>query len=417
MSSGNLVKPKDASHFFWNDSLDPDQFASARYRVTSHFSGEDTAIGMAMEQSASTLDIAGFVTQDMLEHSTIRIKDVRELSETLTASGVPDFHLNTEVYNEGNRQGWRSYLVELAVPAWLLNGKPAQLLNVLVGELPRLGFLTTFRLVDVQLPPGFGPGPSFGRAGILGLLNKDKGPILCRAMRPGVGLDVETMAALNLETLRGGFHLVKDDELIEFSDNAAFRKHALRMIRARDEAIQETGEKKLYIANLFCEPQELTQRWETALELGVDAVLVAPFIQGLGVLPYLARQAEVPVLAHNSFADLLTRNRTWGIDDEVICHWIRHLGGDWFVTPGTFAAAEMDIEKCRSLMSVATRNEGGLRDMMPNLQGGKHPGGLRGYIDAVGDRSFMLIVANWIDSHPDGLLQGAKEFRQALDDL
>ena len=57
MSSGNLVKPKDTSHFFWHDGLDPDQFVTALYSVTSHCSGEDTAVGMAMEQSASTLDM------------------------------------------------------------------------------------------------------------------------------------------------------------------------------------------------------------------------------------------------------------------------------------------------------------------------------------------------------------------------
>ncbi|MBT8146682.1 MAG: hypothetical protein KJN90_07495, partial [Gammaproteobacteria bacterium] len=377
--------------------------------------GEDTAIGMAMEQSASTLEITGFVTQDMLEHSTIRVKSFEALPESLHQSGVGNFHLETEVYGAGSNRTQNSFLIELAVPVWLINRKPAQLLNVLVGELPRLGFLTGFQLAGVELPDSFGPGPAFGSQGILGLLDKTQGPVLCRAMRPGVGLDMETMAALNYEALVGGFHLVKDDELIEFSDTAAFRNHLVQMLNARDEAMQVTGEKKLYIANLFCEPGELNERWECALELGADAVLVAPFIQGMGVVPYLARQAEVPILAHNSFVDLLTRNTAWGIDDEVICHWLRHLGGDWFVTPGTFAAANMDLEKCRSLMTIATRAEGEIKPMMPNLQGGKHPEGLASYINAVGDRDFMLIVANWIDSHPDGLQQGARIFREALD--
>jgi len=416
MSSGNLVIPANTRPFWWSDELDKSEHIVATYRVTTQCSGEDAAIGMAMEQSASTLTIQGYVEADMLRGWSIRICDVKPVSSSRPSSVVDSYFLNTEVYS-ANDAPLGCFDITLAIPSCLLKGKPAQLLNVLVGELPRLGFLTSFRLKDVTLPAAFGPGPAFGRQGILKLLGKTKGPLLCRAMRPGVGLDLDTMACLNRDVLVGGFHLVKDDELLCFKDTHQFKAHLQAMISARDEAMQITGEPKMYLANLFCEPDELQQRWDLVCELGADGVLVAPFIQGLGVLPWIARQRKIPVIAHNSFEDMLTRNGAWGIDDAVICHWLRHLGADWFVTPGTFASRAMNAESAKKLIAAAIGEDNDLRSMMPNIQGGKHPGGLADYHQAVGNEDYMLIVANWVDSHPKGMMFAAREFRAAIDAL
>lgn len=415
MSSGNLIIPANIQPFLWQDDLDPADYIFASYRVCATCSGENAALGMAMEQSASTLNIPGYVHADMVSGWSIRIHRVTEVHGDTNSEVVEPFFLSTEVYNVADKHRSHCYDVELAVPRWLLGNKPVQLLNVLVGELPRLGFLTRFRLTDVGFPSAFGPGPAFGRRGVLDLLGQDSGPLLCRAMRPGVGLDTQTMRTLNRDVLAGGFHMVKDDELIQFDDLATFEHHLRAMLGARDEAMDISGERKLYIANLFCEPGELQQRWDLACELGVDGVLVAPFIQGLGILPWIARQRRMPVIAHNSFGDFLTRNREWGIDENVLCRWVRHLGGDWFVTPGTFATDGFDDAACRRLMDVAAGEEHGLNAMMPNIQGGKHPGGLPTYRAAVGDSDFTLIVANWVDSHASGLKAAAREFREALE--
>ncbi len=416
MSSGNLIIPADIQPFLWHDDLNPSDYILASYRVCATCSGENAALGMAMEQSASTLSIQGYMEADMVVGWTIRIRQVAEVHDSSNEEVVKPFFLNTEVYAVADKHRSHCYDIELAVPCGLLGNKPVQLLNVLVGELPRLGFLTSFRLTEVIFPSPFGPGPAFGRRGILDLLGKERGPLLCRAMRPGVGLNTATMRTLNRDVLIGGFHMVKDDELIQFNDLAAFESHLRSMLAARDEAMDITGEQKLYIANLFCEQGELQERWELACALGVDGILVAPFIQGLGVLPWLAKQGQMPIIAHNSFSDFLTRNRHWGIDDTVLCRWIRHLGGDWFVTPGTFAADDIDLAASRKLMHIAAGEDHGLKGMMPNIQGGKHPGGLPTYRAAVGSSDFTLIVANWVDSHPEGLQAAARIFREALGD-
>ena len=404
MSSGNMPRAQHPDLFRWNATLDPRDYIRARYRVTSIHEGDATSLAMAMEQSCATTAIAGHVAPDMLGEATIRVLDV-QAADTLPDSELRPYQLETEVYAEQGG-GERDWLVELAIPHRLLAGKPAQLLNVVVGELPRLGFLTRFQLQGMDLPEGFGPGPAFGIAGIRRHFHRDTGPLLCRSMRPAVGLDIATMAGLHRDVLVGGFHLVKDDELQVFADNQVFRRHVQAMVAARDDARERTGEFKGYLANLICEPWELAERWDILDECDVDAVLVAPAIQGLGILPMLARQARRPLLAHNTFSDLLTRHPRWGIAHDVLEDWMACLGADWYVTTGDRGQAG-SIESARQ----ATRSN----HAMPILQGGKHPQGLPDYRASVGSDDYMLIVASWVDAHPDGLQAGARIFRDAVD--
>ena len=416
MSSGNLTVSVHPEMYAWSADRDPADYLVATYRITAACEVEDAARGMAMEQSAATVSIAGFVAPDALRDWTIRTRSIRP-SAVPVESCVPSYSLATEVYSGtgSNTKHSIAWEVELAYPLRLLEGRPSQLLNVLVGELPRLGFLTSFRLLDAELPEAFGPGPAFGTQGIRARLGEPRGPLLCRSMRPGAGLDDGTMARLNREVLTGGFHLVKDDELACFPDDATFHEHLRSMLRARDEARDRSGEPKLYIANLICEPWELETRWGIAQELGVDGVLVAPFIQGLGVLPRLARDSSMPLLAHNTFSDLLTRHAGWGLSDTVVCSWLRRLGADWFVTPGPFSAPDCSERLAAEILERARCPVDGLKPLMPILQGGKRPEDLAAYRAAMGGDDFMLIVASWVDGHPDGLAAAARRFREAVE--
>lgn len=423
MSSGNIVIPQRRESFLWTAALDPAAYLRARYRVASIIGAEETALNMAMEQSAATLIIDGYVRPEQLADWTIRVVAATPVENAFHAAaqdaGLPLYNLPTEVYAGRADRAATVFDIELAIPLRLLAGKPAQLLNIVIGELPRLGFLSGFRLVEADLPPLFGSGPAFGVSGIrarLGL-NAAAGPLLCRSMRPAVGLSGAVMARLNRDVLTGGFHLVKDDELQAFPDDAAFAAHLRQMLQARDEAMQATGERKGYIANLICEPWELQSRLALAMELGVDGVLVAPAIQGLGVLPMIARQAPFPVLAHNTYTDLAVRHPGWGIADAALCSWYRSLGADWVVTPGGFGEGQIDNEDERAFMAAAQSHCDFRLPLMPILQGGKHPAGLPDYLRSTGTRDFMLIVASWVDRHPRGLSAGAREFREAVDAL
>lgn len=414
MSSGFLTIPSNTAMFEWSDDTNREQFIFATYKVSSSFSGMETALGMAMEQSAATVYIKNYVEPSMLASWAIRVRCVKTINDQFSPHQVAPYYLATEVYGGSKDPQIYTHEIELAIPVCLVGGKPAQLMNIILGELPRLGFLTAFSLVDIKLPENFACGPAFGQEGILKLLGKDRGPLLCRSMRPGLGLSTEVMAKLHRDVLIGGFHLVKDDELIYFPTNEDFQHHITSMVAARDEAIVATGERKLYIASLLCEPDELEARWKIACDAGVDAALIAPFIQSLGTLSYLAKQAKIPLLAHNTCGDLLSRHAAWGVDDIVISKILRQFGADWFVTPGPFGS-ENNEQYSQAIIGVSTGKEKQLRNMMPILQGGKRPEDLQLYKNAIGSENFMLIVASWVDGHPDGLIKGAEIFRTAVD--
>ena len=144
MSSGNMPRAQHPALFRWDAALDPHDYIRARYRVTSIHDGEATAMAMAMEQGCGTSAIAGHVVPEMLVDWSVRVLSV-QAAETLADSEVSPYQLDTDVYAEvGGTQ--RDWVVELAIPRRLLAGRPSQLLNVVVGELPRLGFLTRFQL-------------------------------------------------------------------------------------------------------------------------------------------------------------------------------------------------------------------------------------------------------------------------------
>ena len=126
-------------------------------------------------------------------------------------------------------------------------------------------------------------------------------------------------------------------------------------------------------------------------------------------------RGRVPILAHNTFSDLLTRHGGWGLSDSALCGWLRRLGADWFVTPGPFATPDFPSGSAQALLQAAFRPCDGARPIMPILQGGKNPEGLTGYRAAMGGSDFMLIVASWVDSHPDGLAAAARRFREAVE--
>ena len=416
MSSGALDAYAHRALFRWSDGMDPEDYTTVTYEVTTGLGEEETAVAIAMEQSAATVRIQGYLAPDGLEAHLARVRAVTPL-HSVAATDAQTFDLETEVYRTGRQGKLRACRVEIAYPNHLLMGRPGQWLNVLVGEIPRLGFLAELRVTDIEFPISSLRGPALGVPGLREHLGVPQSPLLCRSARPAVGLDLDTLGRLSSDVLTHGFHLVKDDELQAWPDSSAYHTHVNAMVATRRRAEEASGEPKGYVANLLCEPAELAERLRIAESAGASAVLVAPAIQGLGVLPWVRSISRLPILAHNSFSEIFTRHPRWRIDPAVYIRMQRALGADWVVTPGPFAtpgAATPEMEACAR---ACWEPLGACLPSLPIIQGGKNPEGLSDYVDAAGGLDFMLIVASWVDSYPDGLPAGARCFREAVDAL
>ena len=402
MSSSLRLLVDHPELFRWDDTLDANAYVVAHYTVGSHLAGDATAVAMAMEQSAAITAIRGYVEPDaLMRESTVRVLSVQALNGPDASEVLP-----VEVAASGESGLWR---IVLAIPLRLLPAKPTQLLNGVIGDLPRYGFITRFRLDALEVPGrGIGPGPGFGVAGLRERFGVAHGPLLCRPQRPAAGIDSATMARLNHDALLGGCHLVKDCELQAFADDDVFAMHVRQMVAARDAAAQRAGEAKGYIATLICEPEELAPRLQIARDAGVDGVMLAPMLQGLGALAWVARQRCLPILAHGSCSELVTRHPGWGIAPALLNTLFEWYGADIVIAPLGFG----DDGRAGDWPPHAATAGG---RALPLLQGGKRPEGLAAYRSAVGSDDFLLNVASWLDVHPAGIEAAAREFRAAID--
>lgn len=403
MSSSLRLLVDHPELFRWDDTLDPGAYVTAHYTVGSHLAGDATAVAMAMEQSAAITAIRGYVAPDaLMRESTVRVLSV----EAIDAPALSEVATVDVAVQDGARL-WR---VVLAIPLRLLPAKPTQLLNGVVGDLPRYGFITRFRLDALDVPgQGFGPGPTFGVAGLRERYAVARGPLLCRPQRPAAGIDSATMARLNHDALLGGCHLVKDCELQAFADDAVFAAHVGQMVAARDAAADRAGEAKGYIATLICEPEELAPRLQIARDAGVDGVMLAPMLQGLGALAWVARQRCLPILAHGSCSELVTRHPGWGIAPGLLNTIFEWYGADIVIAPLGFGDDGRAGDWPPHAATAGAR-------ALPLLQGGKRPQGLPAYRSAVGSDDFLLNVASWLDVHPAGIEAAAREFRAAIEE-
>jgi len=410
-----IVAIEDKSLFIWQDSLKPEDYLIATYYVETCLDAEFTAVAIAMEQSATTTKLPGFKSFN-LSPFTARVISVEITGETKDTF-LPFYRLKTGVY-QGNykKSGYFSAIIKIAFPFANFGKSITNLWNSVGGEVYRMGFINTAKILDLDFPDLYLQalkGPLFGIKGIRDKFKIENRPLFIRSTRPAVGLTIEEMAKINYSVLKGGFDGVKDDELTVDNSLAPFLKRINKMVEIVKRVEDETGEKKFYLANIIDEPLKTFKLAELAVKAEVDGLLVAPALQGLGIAQDIASMTGVPVLSHSSWSDLLTRHPKFGISEPLLIKIQRIAGADMVMLPGNFATAFSDQESEEECISACFSNWGKILPSLPVLAGGKNPEELKNYLQKVGSKDFMLIVATAVDHHPAGIEAGARAFREA----
>ena len=172
---------------------------------------------------------------------------------------LPAYRLNTAVYQTGiyREKGYGRAKVKIAFPVANFGRSLVNLWNAIGAELYRLGFLNAIKLLDITFPKPFldqCPGPLHGAPGIKSQLRITDRPIFCRSARPAVGLTTEMMLKINENVLRGGFDVVKDDELTCDTPLSPFMDRIKRMVNLVRRMEDETGWRRYYVANIIYNP-------------------------------------------------------------------------------------------------------------------------------------------------------------------
>ena len=415
------LNPKLVEQFSWQDSLSRDDYVLVHYEIETCFDPVLAACSMAQEQSvgANVGDILGRPTD--LGSALARVVSVEHHGQS-SQPLLPFYLLNESVGGTLSRSDgkYNCAAVCIAYPLANIGTSLTQLWNTVYGELPRHGILNAFRVVDIEMPVGFincFPGPRYGASGLCRTFGIDNRPFFCRSAQPPVGLSIELVEEINDVVLRGGFDLVKDDELTADADLSAYEKRVTRLARHVKRVARETGEQKGYFANIIASPVQGLERLRIAESAGTGGVLVAAGLQGFEFIADVRRRTQLPILAHNAGEDFLSRHPKLGVHPAVLIKCARLAGADMVVFPGTAATPWQDDEEIQRCVAACTEPLADFPRALPILCGAKRSEHLAAYRDLIGSADFMLIVATALNEHPDGIGAGARAFRTSWESI
>ncbi len=394
---------------------DPEKNIIAVFRIkpTKGFTIEDAAGGVAAESSTGTW------TTLYPWYDTERVKKL---------SGKAYYFKDL---------GDGSWIVRIAYPVELFEkGNLPGLLASIAGNIFGMKRVEAIRLEDIYLPKIFleyfkGPGKGIdGVKKIFGVTNR---PIVGTVPKPKVGYSPEEAEKLAYEILVGGMDYIKDDENLTSPSYCKFEKRAEAIMKAIDRAEKETGEKKVWFANVTSDIREVKKRMKLVADYGNPYIMVDVVVTGWSALTYIRDLAEeygLAIHAHRAMHAAFTRNPYHGISMYVLAKLYRIIGVDQLHI-GTAGVGKLEggktdvIRYARILrekhfkpdpndMFHLEQNMYHIKPAMPVSSGGLHPGNLPGVIEALGT-DLVIQVGGGVLGHPDGPRAGAMAVRQALE--
>jgi ribulose-bisphosphate carboxylase large chain len=257
--------------------------------------------------------------------------------------------------------------------------------SLFAGEWADSSAFKRCRLVAVDWPDGFLPGPAFAAP---------ERVLLGAIVKPSLGLTPAEVAETAAKLTAAGADLVKDDELLGDPDWCPLEE--------RVRAVAAAGVN--YAVNVTGPADTLLERARRVVELGAGAVMINAFAQGLAALRAL-RDAEfgVPLFAHRVGAALWARNRDFGVAPSVIAELTRLCGAD-YVQVGSFSGTVYDSpDDVRAQIAACHRSLAGARPSVAVIGGGVGPDNAREQLETAGASSGVMVLfgsAAYVGSRP-----------------
>jgi ribulose-bisphosphate carboxylase large chain len=242
------------------------------------------------------------------------------------------------------------------------------------GEWADSAAFTRCRLVGVDWPDGFLPGPAFDAPDRV---------LVGAIVKPSLGLTPAQVADTAEQLRAGGADLVKDDELLGDPDWCPLEE--------RVGAVAAAGVN--YAANVTGPVDNLLARAARAVELGAGALMINAFAQGLDAVRAL-READfgIPIFAHRVGAALWARQPGFGVDPAVVAELTRLCGAD-YVQVGSFSGTVYDsAEDVRAQIDGCHRPLAGARKAVAVIGGGVAPDNAREQLRRAGVQSGVMVL-------------------------
>ncbi|MCC6054105.1 MAG: type III ribulose-bisphosphate carboxylase [Thermosphaera sp.] len=397
----------------YTPDLERDVIGVFRVTPAQGFKIEEAASGIAAESSTGTwTTLYPWYDVDRVKKLSGRVYEILDL-------------------NDG------SYLVKIAYPLELFEegNMPAFLASV-AGNILGMKRVNGLRLEDLYLPRRFleyFKGPVKGVRGVGEIFRVYDRPIVGTVPKPKEGYTPEEVEKLAFELLYGGLDYIKDDENLASPSFCRFEARARAIMKVIDKVERETGERKVWFANITSDVREMEKRLKLVADYGNPYVMVDVVVTGWSALTYIRDKAEeygLAIHAHRAMHAAFTRNKYHGISMYVLAKLYRVIGVDQLHV-GTAGVGKLEGEKLDVVRYARILREEHfkpdpddifhleqpmhhIKPALPVSSGGLHPGILPPVIEALG-RDIVIQVGGGVIGHPDGPRAGAAAVRQALE--
>ena len=306
-----------------------------------------------------------------------------------------------------------AYPIELFEP-----GNMPNIISSVAGNIFGLKTLKNLRLLDVELPEKLAKsfkGPKFGIDGIRKLLRIPDRPLIGTIIKPKLGLSTSDHSEVAYAAWAGGCDIVKDDENLSSQNFNPFEARIVKTLELRDKAESETGERKVYMANITAETETMLNRAEFVLSHGGEYVMVDILTCGFSALQTLRNQNfKLVIHAHRAGHAAFTKNPKHGIAMLSLVKAARVIGVDQLHV-GTFIGKMFETkEEVLANLNACKMPFVGLKTVLPVASGGLHPRVVPALMATFG-KDFVIQAGGGIHGHRNGTFAGATAMRQAVE--
>lgn len=320
-------------------------------------------------------------------------------------------------------------IVKIAYPLPLFEpGSIPQLLSSVGGNVFSMKAVNNLRLLDLEFPKKYidsFQGPAIGAAGIRKILKNKNRIILGCIMKPKVGLTADEQAALSYAVWKNGIDLIKDDENLTSLSFNNFEDRIVKVLRAARKAEEETGEIKIYAANITGNPDVMLERAKFIKKHGGRCAMVDIVSVGVECVQYLRKQNLGLIFhGHRAGHSTFTRDPKHGITMLVLAKLARLAGVDQLHTGTVVGKMEGSADEVMTINELLREDFGHyhslredwskIKPVMPIASGGLHPA-LLPELEKILGHDLIANFGAGVHGHRDGSAAGARACRQAAD--
>jgi 2,3-diketo-5-methylthiopentyl-1-phosphate enolase len=291
------------------------------------------------------------------------------------------------------------------------------LLTTIFSDVSMSGMI---KLIDVELPIRFlekFQGPKFGLNGIREMLGGIKRGLICSIIKPCVGIDAKTAGDIFYQHALGGADVIKDDELMAYSDDIRLEDRVKVCLEAEKRVFEETGEHTLYLPSITDRPDKMLDNARRAIDAGANGLMVTPLTTGFGAVQMLAEDPaiQVPIFGHPALMGSTSWSPDYGISEHILVgKLLRIAGADINAIPAPYGRLTHLREKFLKLFKISSAPMAHIKPMFTQTGGSINPINSSNVLKDVGN-DVMLVAGGSVQAHPLGLSAGIRAIRQAID--